>query len=332
MDLLTNNRIVELHNERMILFLSYYSEGIDMDIYDAIVIGAGPAGLSAAIYLARFRRKTLIIDAGAGRSSLPGEYHNIAGFLEPIARRELRKLGLEQAKSYGAEYIKDRVTEVEKQEEDKFKVITRNSSYFAKNIIFCTGIVDNWPQGEGCEKYIGYTLHSCPVCSGYETIDKKVVITGDERVTGYALELWPYTKRITSVSAISVSDINPNYMNKMNGLGIPVYEGKIIKYIGHNNQIEKVILDNGMELEAEIVYTAFGSKANSELAKKIGVAVDSKDHIAVNEIQETNIIGVYAAGDVDNFDNYQVATAMYEGYMAAYSIHKKMLKEEISNI
>ncbi|OGH99351.1 MAG: hypothetical protein A2287_03570 [Candidatus Melainabacteria bacterium RIFOXYA12_FULL_32_12] len=303
-----------------------------MNIYDAIIIGAGPAGLSAGIYLARFRRKALIIDAEKGRSSLPGVYHNIAGFLKPVERRKLRQLGAKQAGMYGAEEVFDKVINIESMDEDKFKLVSENNIYFARNIIFCTGIMDNWPEAEGFMDYVGYTLHSCPVCAGYETIDKRVIVVGDERVAGYALEIWPYTKKIKVVSSVNSEKIDLKYMNSLKKMNIPVYQGKIVKFVGQENKIEKVILDNGMELEADIVYSAQGSHVKSELAKKLGVAIDEGDCIIVNKLQETNINGIYAAGDVTSFDNKQVVTALYEGYMAAHSIHKKLLREEIDKI
>ena len=191
-----------------------------MKTYNVIIIGGGPAGLSAGIYLARFRISTLIIDVGRGRSNIPGTYHNIMGFLEPIEREKLRELGEKQAILYGAERICDKAINVEKLDNAKFKVSTESNSYFAENIIFCMGIMDNWPEAKGYENFLGYTLHSCPICAGYETIDKKIVIIGNKRVDGFALEMLNFTNKITIVTNGNPVNIRPEYVDKFKKLNI----------------------------------------------------------------------------------------------------------------
>lgn len=301
--------------------------------YDAIIIGAGPAGLSAGIYLARFNRKTLIIDKDEGRSNTPGTYHNIMGFYEPVERKQLRALGSKQAKKYGAEELNDCVIQVKKLNEGNFEIYTEKNNYYnAKNLIFCTGVTDNWPQIEGYEEYLGYTLHSCPVCFGYETTNKRVIIVGTNRSDGLALELLNYTDKLTIITQGEPFEVRDEYVKKLNKKNIPVYRNKAVKLTGSNHQIEKVVLDDGRKLEADIIYSACGVQTKSELAKNIGANLNKHGYIIVNGHQETNIKGAYAAGDISSFDSKQVVTAMYEGYMAALSIHKKMLKEEISRI
>lgn len=301
--------------------------------YDAIIIGAGPAGLSAAIYLARFNRKTLIIDKDEGRSNTPGTYHNIMGFYEPVERKQLRDLGSKQAKKYGAKELNDCALQVEKINEGYFEVYTeKNNYYHSKNVIFCTGVIDNWPQIEGYKEYLGYTLHSCPVCFGYETTDKRVIIIGTNRSDGLALELLNYTDKLTIITQEEAFEVRDEYINKLHKKDIPVYRNKVVRLIGSNHQLEKVVLDDGRELEADIIYSACGVQTKSELAENLGVSLNKYGYIIVNNHQETNIKGAYAAGDISSFDSKQVVTAMYEGYMAAFSIHKKMLKEEINRI
>ena len=299
-------------------------------MYDAIIIGAGPAGLSAGVYLARFRRKVLIIDAERGRSMIPGTYHNIPGFLEPIERRELRKLGAQQVNRYGAEKICNEVRDVHMVSLDNFEVICEDKTFMTKNIVFCTGVLDIWPEIEGYENYLGYSLHSCPICAGFESVDKKIVIIGNnEKVTKLVLEMLNYSEKIVIVTNGVSLDIKESYLNKIKNAEIPIYTNRIAKLTGNDGWIEKVILDNGIEIETDIIYSGLGLKINSRLAQKIGVNVDGCGYIVVDQEHKTNLDGIYAAGDVTNFDHKQVVTAMYEGFIAGLSIHSNLLRKEL---
>lgn len=299
-------------------------------MYDAIIIGAGPAGLSAGIYLARFRRNVLIIDAEQGRSMIPGTYHNLPGFSEPIERRELRKLGAEQAQRYGAEKICNEVRDIHMISPDNFEVICEENTFMTKNLIFCTGVLDIWPEIDEYESYLGYTLHSCPICAGFESIDKKLILIGyDERVTKLAMEMLGYTEKIVIITNGLPLSVKQCYLDKVRNANIAVYMNRLVKLIGQDGWIEKVVLDNGNEIETDIIYSRLGVRINSQLAQKIGVNVDGCGYIVVDQEQKTNLKNVYAAGDVTTFDHKQVVTAMYEGFVAGLSIHSSLLKKEI---
>lgn len=304
-----------------------------MDFYDAVIIGAGPAGLSAGIYLARFRRKVLIIDAEKGRSTLAGTYHNIMGFAEPIERIELRRLGTQQALKYGAQKVWGEVSNIKITEQGQFEILCKDSVYFAKNIIFCTGVMDIWPEIKGYQDYLGYCIHSCIICSGYESINKKIIAVGyDDRVSKFVLEIMNFTEKITIITNGIPLDIQEEHLYKIKKLNIPIFTDKIAGLIGENHQLKRLILDNDTEIDVDIIYSTLGIKVNSSLAEKSGVLVDERKRIIVDQDQKTNIKGIYAAGDVTNFDNKQVVTAMYEGFIAAISVHSRLLRKQIEQI
>lgn len=304
-----------------------------MDIYDVIVIGAGPAGLSAGIYLARFKRKVLIIDSEKGRSMIPGVYSNIMGFVEPVSRREYRKLGAEQAVRYGAHKVCEEAKDVIIRDDGIFEVVCVNSTYFSKYIIFCTGVVDRWANIEGIGEYIGYVVHSCTVCAGYETAGKSVIgIGNDEKATRFALSMQNYTDKIILTTNGMPLNIEDSYLNKVKKAGIPVYTNKIVKIIGHDKKLEKVIFDDGREINVDYIFCQLGVKVNSRLARKIGVKTNEIGYIIVDDKQKTNIDRIYAAGDVTTFNHKQVVTALYEGFNAAFAINSDMLRERICSL
>lgn len=304
-----------------------------MKNYDVAVIGAGPAGLSAAIYLARFRINTLIIDAERGRSTLPGVYSNVAGFTEPVGRREYRKLGAEQALKYGGNKVCDEVYDIKRLEDSTFEIICGDDTYYSHYIIFCMGVHDNWPEIPGAETFIGSSIHSCPICAGYETIDKTVLCIGfDDRVTALAICMLIYTDKVILATNGMPANIEQRHLDKIKRAGIPLYLNKITNLYGENGKLNGVRFDDGRELLVDYIFSTLGVNINSQLAQNIGVNVEKCGYIIVDEHQKTNVDRVFAAGDVTNFDHKQIVTALYEGFMAAYAIYSDILKDKIGNI
>lgn len=304
-----------------------------MNIYDVAIIGAGPAGLCAGLYLARYRINALIIDAEKGRSMLPGVYRNILGFPMPVGRREYRKLGAEQAVEYGAHKVCEEVKEIKNTEDGSFELICENTAYFSKYIIFCTGVLDNWPQIPGSEKYAGIFIHSCPICAGFETVNKTVIGIGyDDRITEFAMCMLNYTDKIILMTNGMPVNIQQRHLDKIKKAGIPLYTDKIAGLSEKRGWLEKVLLDSGQELEADYIFSTLGVIVNSGLAETIGVQVNKCGYIVVDKEQKTSLDRVYAAGDVTNFGHKQIITALYEGFTAAHSIYSDILKEKILKI
>jgi len=167
-----------------------------MQIYDTIIIGGGPAGLSAAIYLGRFLRSVLVIDDGDGRSTYQQINENYLGFPDGIAATELRKLGKKQAEKFGAEFVSEEVHDIE----GSFGsfIVKGEKEYHAKTIILATGVTDKFPLFENSKEYIGKSIFWCITCDGFQAKDKKVVVIGnDDEAASNSLELLNYTKHLT---------------------------------------------------------------------------------------------------------------------------------------
>jgi len=171
-----------------------------MEIYDCIIIGGGPAGATAAIYLARFNRKVLVLDKKQGRSSYPQINENYFGFPEGIHARQLRELGKKQAERFGAEFVFDDVENVSKKD-DLFEIISKNGKYFSKTLIIATGVKDEFPHFKGYEHCIGISLFWCITCDGHRTIDKDIAIIGhDNEAATTAMQFLNYTKKVCFIN------------------------------------------------------------------------------------------------------------------------------------
>lgn len=291
-----------------------------MKIYDTIVIGGGPAGLSAAIYTARFLRSTLIIDKHDGRWNTYERNRNYLGFPDGILARTLREKGLQQAQEFGAEYLIEEVTEVKKID-DYFAVKVFDTEKFARTLIFATGVVDNFPHFEKWQQCVGKSLFWCITCDGFETRGQKLMVLGttNEAVID-ALQFLRFTKEIVFVTNADTHSITPNFIDLLKQYTIPFIDEKIVDVHETQGVINSVKLES-QTLPVDKIFSEQGSVPNSELAKNLGVSTDEKGYILADNEQRTNIPFVYAAGDITKEFSHQIVTAAHEGSMAGQSVN-----------
>lgn len=299
-------------------------------IYDSIIIGGGPAGLSAAIYLARFNRTVLVVDKEDGRSTYPQINENYLGFPEGIHVRQLRKLGKKQAEQFGEEFVYDEVENVTKVE-DLFSVTGKQHVFHGKTIIFATGVVDIFPEFHNFESYIGKSLFWCITCDGCKTKGKKVIVVGkDDEAATTCLQFLNFTKHLVFLSNCNadVCELTQVKREQLLVAGITVIESSIHKINGRDGFMESVILENGQEIEVDFMFNQQGAVPNSMLAQKLGVSVDKFGYILTDSEQRTNIQGIYAAGDVTKLFAHQVVTAAHEGSMAGQAVNYDLYRPE----
>jgi thioredoxin reductase (NADPH) len=299
-----------------------------MKKYDTIIIGGGPAGLSAAIYLGRFLRSVLVLDDGDGRSTYAQINENYLGFPEGIAATELRKLGKKQAEKFGAEFVTDEVTDISG-EFGNFTV-TGKEEYLGKTVIIATGVTDKFPLFENSSEYIGKSLFWCITCDGYKAKDKKVVVIGnDDEAASNALELLNYTKEITVLTnndkgESNISDYHKEMFAKHT---IPLIEGCLVNVEGENGFISKVNIDTGETIHAKLIFSYQGSNPNSSLGFKLKLDHTKNGFIVVDHTQKTSMKGVYAAGDVSTGHSHQIVAAACEGSSAAEAINYELYED-----
>lgn len=297
-------------------------------IFDTIIVGGGPAGLSAAIYLGRFRRSVLILDQGNGRWNTAEINENYFGFPQGIHTRTLRELGLQQAQKFGAEQRGESVIAIScelQAGETRFVVQSSQDTYLARTLIIATGVRDHYFGLPEHYDFLGTSLFWCITCDGYKTIDKNIVLIGNnDEVACTTLQFLTYTQKLTLVTNAPTLNISDHWQARLHKHGVQMICQKVTGLEGENHQIHAVVLDNGQKLPAEMVFNEQGAQPNSELAITLGVAVDENNYILTDSEQRTNIPFLYAAGDVTRLYAHQIVTAAHEGSMAAQAANYDM--------
>ncbi|MFN8558114.1 MAG: NAD(P)/FAD-dependent oxidoreductase [Dehalococcoidia bacterium] len=287
-------------------------------IHDALIIGGGPAGLSAAIYLARFLRDTVVIDAGDGRSSGPQRTENYLGFPRGVRAVHLRDLGRRQAERFGARIVAGRVSGATAQH-GLYHLDGEGGPWRGRTVIIATGVTDVWPAFAGVERYIGRSLFWCITCDGFRTLGRRVALVGatDEAVST-ACQFLQYTDDVTFIAVPTGGEagIGPDKRRQLLDQGIAVVDGAIERAVGARGQLRRVVV-NGVPLEVDLLFSLLGQTPNTELAARLGVLLDDAGYIRIDREQRTNVPCLYAAGDVTGPYAHQISTAVHEGAMAA---------------
>lgn len=311
-------------------------EALDSKTYDCAVVGGGPAGLSAAIYMGRMRRSVIVIDNDEGRSNWQQVNRNYLGFVDGIHATALRGVGEKQAAQFGVRFLPARATGAsyvgEEGPERVFTIETTNGPVRARTVILCTGVKDRFPEFEGSEECIGQSMFWCIICDGYEATGKRIIVLGhNERAASLALQLKVFTDDITLVSWDEPFNLEEGKLGLLHEHGIETYDSGCNLFTCSKGQLENIKLDNGKVLDLDMVFVAQWIEPNTQLAEELGVYLDKHGYIVADAEQCTNVGGVYAAGDVTKMNNHQVTSAVHEGGMAAaaanYYLYEDWQKE-----
>jgi thioredoxin reductase (NADPH) len=298
------------------------------DILDCLIIGGGPAGLTAAIYLARFHLALRVVDAGASRASLIPCTRNHAGFPDGISGGELIARMKAQAQKYGAAIEDGRVTRLDR-DEGGFVAEWGSGPARARTVLLATGVTNRRPPMDESlhdEALARGLIRYCPICDGYEVTDRKVGVIGSgARGVAEALFLRGYTADITLIAPDRALDLDPGDQAKLRELGIRAVDGPCHAVAALDDAI--VVETAGGHHTFDSLYPALGSDVHSELAGQIGVALNGETGcVLVDAHQRTSVPGAYAAGDVViGLD--QISHAMGEGGVAATTIRNDLAKE-----
>jgi thioredoxin reductase (NADPH) len=286
--------------------------------FDSLIVGAGPAGLSAAIYLGRARRSTLVIDAGRGRATGPQMNENYLGFPRGVKASRLRELGQRQAERFGARVVQGTIDVATCNDDREFELTGDCGVWRGHSVVIATGVTDIWPSFPGVERYVGRSLFWCIVCDGFRTVDTRTVLIGaDDEAATTACQFLTYTKELTFIATGVGGDlqVSPAQIESMRENGIEVIEGAIERVEGVRGQVRRVHA-GGRVLEAELLFSLLGQVPNSRLAASLGVLLDEKGYVRIDREQRTNVPHVYAAGDVTGPYAHQIAAAVHEGATA----------------
>ena len=304
--------------------------------YDCIVVGGGPAGLSAALYLGRLRRSVLVIDDEHGRSTWHQVNRNYLGFPSGVHATSLRELGEKQAIEYGVRFLNAPATDVSSHgtgRNKRFHIDTTQGSMIGRTIILAMGVSDKFPEFDGSLDCIGRSMFWCILCDGYESIDQRVVVLGhNDRAAALALQLLVFTSKVILVAGEESLDISDERRKALHDHGVEVYDcGCKVYTCETKGELQSIELSNGTKIELDRLFVAQWIEPNTQLAKELGVKLDEHNYILTDAEQLTNIEGVYAAGDITRLFNHQVTSAVHEGGMAAaaanYYLYEDWQKE-----
>ena len=297
-------------------------------LYDIAIVGGGPAGLSAALWLARYLHSVVLVDSGDPRN---WETRGINGFLGAHAIRspELRGRGREQAEKYGARIIDEEVTTAERIGEEHFRIrLTSGVTIDARRLLLTIGIKDVWPRIPGLDKCYGDTVHVCPDCDGYETRDQKTVVVGvGRKAVGMALALTAWTDEIVICTNGERDYIGKEKLDKLQALNIPVLTDRIECARSDHGEIRCLDLEGGKQLDCERLYFAIGQYPADNIGAQLGCNRDDTGLIVVDEHFHTSELNVFAAGDIVPGPQLAISAAA-GGAVAALSIHHSLLPEE----
>jgi len=297
-------------------------------VHDCIIIGAGPAGLSAAVYLGRFLRDTVVIDSDSGRSTYPQRNENYLGFPRGVKVQQLRALGRRQAERFKVRFVQGAVNSATR-EHDCFTLRGDCGEWRARTLILANGVTDIWPSFPGVERYIGRSLFWCITCDGFRTRGKRVLLIGaDDEAAVTAVQFLRFTQQLTFVqtgAAVGAS-IAPEQLETMRAHGITVLEGAIERVNGARGQVRSVVA-GGETIEADLIFSLLGSVPNTQLAAQLGVLLDKSGYIQIDSEQRTNVARLYAAGDISGPYAHQVSSAVHEGAMAAQTANYELYED-----
>jgi thioredoxin reductase (NADPH) len=299
-------------------------------ILDCLIIGGGPAGLTAAIYLARFHLDILVVDGGKSRAAWIPCTRNHAGFPDGISGTELLQRMRAQACKYGAKIENEFVTKLERDEETGLFTATWGSGCAtARAVLLATGVTNRRPPID--EKLHDDALSRgliryCPICDGYEVTDRKIgVIGSDSHGVAEAVFLRSYTADVTLIAPDKAMRLKPEDQQKLREAGIDCVDGPTQAVAIADDHI---VIDTAEGHYAfDSIYPALGSDTHVQLAEMAGAALSSEECIKVDAHQRTSVPGLYAAGDVViGLD--QISHAMGEGGVAATTIRNDLFERE----
>lgn len=276
-----------------------------MLIYDVIVIGAGPAGISASIYVKRAGLNVLVLHYGKSELQKAHKIDNYYGFIDGITGEELYKNGILQARKLEIDVIEKEITDIEFNENLSFKVKSINEEFNTKSIIIATGNKRVRPNIKGIQDFEGKGVSYCAICDGFFYKNKDIAVIGDGQFAineaNDLINIASSVKILTNGSAFANS-------NKFD------IDSRKIKEIHGKEKVEFIEFEDGDKIYLDGIFIAQGVAGGSDFAKKLGI-ITNNDNIQVNESMQTNIDGIFACGNLTG-GLLQVNKAVYEGAKA----------------
>lgn len=287
--------------------------------WDCLIIGAGPAGLTAAIYLGRFLRRVAVLHNGSSRAALIPTSHNFPGFSDGISGLDLLKDLRRQASIYGAVIEEGDVKEI-RQQDGAFSAVTSSSVVTARRLILATGILDSNPEIAGLRGSVfDGQVRYCPICDGYEAMDKTIAVLGPIRsAMRKALFLRTYSSH---VAVVTPDTPTAEQQTALGDAGIALHCGHVADI--HRGKALTITLAGGRPMSFDTLYPAMGCNIRARLATDLGADTDESGALKVDAHQQTSVKGLYAVGDVVSCLD-QMSVGIGHAAIAATAVHNEL--------
>jgi thioredoxin reductase (NADPH) len=287
---------------------------------DCIVIGGGPAGMTAAIYLARFRRSLVILDAGDSRAEWIPRSHNHPAFPGGVSGGDLLDRMRAQMDGFGVQRVAERATRLAR-EAAGFRVEAGRSAWIAPAVILATGAVDRLPAMDGARDHVRRgTIRQCPICDAYEVTDRRIVVLGSgHHAVEEALFLSAYSGKVTLAALGQDPGPDDDERAALGRAGVAVLD-QLVREISCDGGDVRLDLGDGNGLRFDVAYSGMGMIPQTDLVDALSPRRGADGRLETDAHQETSVPGLYAAGDVVTGLN-QIAVAMAQGEIAATAVH-----------
>lgn len=297
-------------------------EASGSEVLDCVVVGGGPAGLTAGLYLRRFHRRVRVIDAGAGRARRITRSHNVAGFPDGVAGVQLLDRMKRHLEQVGGHVILGTVSHIERRADGLFAIGLAHELLWARNVLLCTGVKDRLPALPGADAVeAADLLRYCPVCDGYEHTGKRIGVIANSR---HGVKEAAFLKNFSrDVWFVEVDGCAEDLDRNLAIAGVRRLPG-VARHlaVAHDHQAV-VTTDDGEAHRFDVLYAGLGVDPRKQLAVALGAALDDAGSVVTDAHGRTSIGNLYAAGDVANALD-QIGVAVGHAAIAATAIHNSL--------
>jgi thioredoxin reductase len=305
----------------------------DKSLYDVVIIGGGPAGLSASLVLARANRHVVIVDAAEPRNQTARTLHNYLG-QDGCSPEELLAAGRRDVARYGVEVVSDRATKVanlSQPDHTKFCVEMSHGKFLlARKVLFATGLRDELPAWPGFSECYGVSAHHCPYCDAFEYRGRTIAVYGKEprKALGLAMTLLTWSPRVVVLTDGNDLANDPESRARIEKYKLGSQERGLRELLHHQGKLIGVEFTDGGHVDCVALFFNTSQSPCCNLPRELGCTADLKEQRPINRKQQTSVRGIYLAGDADGDVKFAIVAAA-EGAKAAVAINRELQDEDL---